>query len=124
MVSETRPSFQLNCIVLGDDHHRVFQVEISTTKTVAALKKAIKEEKKHAFQHVDADILNLWKISIPADGNLKKNLDNLELGYGASLLPVEELQKVFSVECAKERVHIVIKVPAGELDTRWPQRQF
>ena len=82
------------------------------------------EKKKHAFQHVDADILDLWKISIPADGNLKKNLDNLELAYGASLLPVEELQKVFSLECAKEHVHIVIKVPAGELDTRWPQRQF
>jgi Crinkler effector protein N-terminal domain len=115
---------QLNCLVLGDDHHCVFPVEIAPTKTVGALKKAIKEEKKHAFRNVDADILLIWEVSIPVDGNLKKNLNNLKLADGRSLSPVDELLEVFSGEVTKKHVHIVIKVPAGELETHWPQQQF
>jgi hypothetical protein len=50
-------------LVLGDDHARVFTIEILSTKNVSALKRAIKDEKKHAFEHVDADTLVLWMVS-------------------------------------------------------------
>jgi len=49
-------------LVLGDDPSHVFTVEIPKTKTVSILKKAIKEEKKHALEGVDADTLVLWKV--------------------------------------------------------------
>jgi len=49
--------------VQGDDTDHIFTVEIGNTKNVSALRKAIKGEKKHAFEQVDADVLNLWKVS-------------------------------------------------------------
>lgn len=52
----------LNCWLLGDDPQRVFPVEIAKTKTVGGLKKAIKDEKKHAFDGIDADLVDLWKV--------------------------------------------------------------
>jgi hypothetical protein len=54
---------ELNCWVLGDDPRRVFSVEIVISKTVSALKKLIKDEKKHTFDGIDADLLDLWKVS-------------------------------------------------------------
>jgi len=56
-------NLDLNCIVLGDDPTQVFTVQIAKTKNFSALKKVIKDEKQHAFEHVDADTLNLWKVS-------------------------------------------------------------
>jgi hypothetical protein len=50
-------------MVFGDDLKSIFQVKISATEPVSALKKVIKEEKRHAFQDVDADALRLWKVS-------------------------------------------------------------
>jgi hypothetical protein len=51
-------------LVLGDnDRSRVFPVEIANNKTIGALKDAIKEKKKPAFDHVPADTLDLWKVS-------------------------------------------------------------
>jgi hypothetical protein len=52
----------LNCWLLGDDPRRVIPVEIAKTKTVGGLKKAIKGEKMHAFDGIDADLLDLWKV--------------------------------------------------------------
>jgi hypothetical protein len=48
-------------LVLGDDPSHVFTIEIGGTKNVSTLKKAIKNEKKPAFDHVRADALVLWK---------------------------------------------------------------
>ena len=56
-------TLELFCWVQGDDYRQAFSLEIAGTKTVSALKKAIKEEKKVAFKHVDADTLKLWKVS-------------------------------------------------------------
>jgi hypothetical protein len=52
----------INCIVFGDDPSRVFQVKIANDESVSALKKAIKDEKKPAFEDVAADTLKLWKV--------------------------------------------------------------
>jgi hypothetical protein len=54
---------ELNCWVLGDDLRSVFSVEIPSSKAVSYLKKAIKEDEKHAFNGIDADLLDLWKVS-------------------------------------------------------------
>ena len=49
----------LNCWVLGEDSSRIFSVEIDCGESVVALKKAIKEKKKVAFDRIDADNLDL-----------------------------------------------------------------
>ncbi len=43
----------------GNDPRRVFSVKIAKTEKVDAVKKAIKGEKKHAFDGIDADLLDL-----------------------------------------------------------------
>jgi hypothetical protein len=55
-------SIELNCWVLGDETSRIFPVKISESKSVGALKKAIKGEKQHRFQSIDADALDLWQV--------------------------------------------------------------
>ena len=59
----SEPEFDLNCSVLEGDG-RVFSVKIQKSGTVDGLKKAIKEEKKHAFHKVDADLIDLWKVQV------------------------------------------------------------
>jgi hypothetical protein len=49
--------------VFSHTSDRVFPVEIAKTKTVGALKEAIKDERKPDFDHVAADSLVLWKVS-------------------------------------------------------------
>jgi hypothetical protein len=54
----------LNCWVHGDKSKYVFLVEIAGHKNVGALKDTIKDKKKQ-FKDVDADTLELWKVSNP-----------------------------------------------------------
>jgi Crinkler effector protein N-terminal domain len=61
----SEPQLNLNCLVLGDEISagRVFPVRIAKSETVGGLKKAIKKEKKHALDGIDADLVDLWKVS-------------------------------------------------------------
>ena len=72
-------------MVLGDDPNRVFAVEISNAKTVSALRETIKDKKKPAFDHVPADALVLWNVSIPVERNLEENVNNFFLANEESL---------------------------------------
>ena len=100
----------LNCLVSGDDPDRIFTIEIAKTKNVGALKKAIKDENEHLFQHVDAKTLVLWKVSLPVDESLKENLINLS---GEKLsLPLDRLSKVFS-NVDDTYLHILVGRPLG-----------
>ena len=56
---------QLNCLVLRDDHSRVFPVKIAATKTVGTLKDAIKEKNKHLFHHVDTKASFCGRFPLP-----------------------------------------------------------
>jgi hypothetical protein len=49
--------------VLSDGPDRVFPVEIDQEKSVGALKDAIKDKKRPAFDDMPADRLDLWKVS-------------------------------------------------------------
>ena len=102
--------------MLGDDASRVFQVEIVNSKTVGDLRKLIKEEKRPAFDHVPADTLVLWKVSIAVNGNLAESLDP-DIINDDPLLPVNRLSKVFSDPPEDKHLHIIMQaLPAGELD--------
>src|ERR1700729_1040840 len=114
--SESQPQLNLNCLVLGHDASRIFPIEIAESKTVGALKDAVKDKKEHAFPHIDADTLFLWKVSIPVNQNLTENLSKLDFVDESSLLPVKRLSKVFSDQPEDEHLHVVVRVPPGELD--------
>ena len=60
-------ALELNCLVLGNDPGHIFTIEIQGTKNISALKKANKEEKKPASDHVPADALKLSKVPLPMD---------------------------------------------------------
>ena len=59
------PDILLTCSILGPDVSRVFPVVISSAKNIGQLKNAIKE-KKRKLDHIDADELDIWKVSKPA----------------------------------------------------------
>ncbi|KAF9236584.1 hypothetical protein BU15DRAFT_49808 [Melanogaster broomeanus] len=102
-MSET---FTLNCLVLGQDVHTVFPIEISNTKSIGTLKKLIKQEKSVDFVDVDADVLVLYKVSLPIDERLEHELQKLPLGQ--PLIGARPLSKVFSTLDEEENVHIVV----------------
>jgi hypothetical protein len=54
-------SITLFCWVLGLSN-RAFSIDIKNTQTVDHLKDAIVKKKSIAFEHVDADQLDLWMV--------------------------------------------------------------
>jgi Crinkler effector protein N-terminal domain len=109
-------TLELNCLVLGDDPTHTFQVEIEETKTVAALKDAIKNKNKPAFDCLTAHSLVLWKVSIAVDDSLNENLHDLDLGGEKPLPPLDELSEVFSDSLARKHLHILVQPP---LTSEW-----
>jgi hypothetical protein len=104
-------TFTLFCYVRGEESRRVFEVDIGKQKSVAALKKAIKEEKSQAFRDIDADSLVLWNVSVPFNRSLKGNVEQLSLVDDESLQPPDILVDVFPSGLEKRSVHIVVKRP-------------
>jgi len=87
---------QLNCLVLGKSRNHIFIVEIAATKSVRALKDAIKEKKRPAFDYVPADTLVLWNASVPIKRNLKETIEALNLVDEDALQPPDILLDVFN----------------------------
>jgi hypothetical protein len=61
-------------LVFDDDPGHVFTIKMPSTETVSILKKEIKKEKEPAFDHVPADTLVLWKVSILASSRILTSL--------------------------------------------------
>ena len=94
-------------VVLGETQQFIFPVKIDAAENVGTLKEPIKEKKRHAFQHVDADTLMLSKVSMPY-GDLK---DLVELPDGEVLMPVKKLSVIFPNHEVGENINIIIKLP-------------
>ncbi|KAL4064512.1 hypothetical protein J3A83DRAFT_4272324 [Scleroderma citrinum] len=99
----------INCLVLGDTPDRIFPVEIARTKTVSALKEAIKDKKPHAFRSVDADKLDLCHVSLPNDDELKHKVH--VFNFDKSLQPISILANIFIDVPAQEHLHIIVRPP-------------
>ena len=69
------------------------------------------QEKKPAFDHIPADTLVLWSISIPVDKSFKDSLNDFEPADEESLLPVDRVSEVFVNVPEKRRLHIIVKAP-------------
>ena len=108
---DPQPLLVLNCLILGDSRNNIFPVEIARAKSVGSLKKAIREEKHPAFQHIASDTLTLWDVSEVVDANLENTLAEIHFEEREPLSPVARLSKVFSNSPVEDRLHIVIGRP-------------
>ena len=97
------PFLSLNCFVFGDDPNRTFTVEIPKNKNVSILKKLIKEEKAHHFNHVDASDLDLWHASFPI-GDLRSEIPPT---VGPELRSEQLLSDIFPSELDTNHIHVV-----------------
>ena len=50
---------ELHCLIDGDDHKNIFQINIQRAESVARLRKAIKVKNREAFHNVDACVLSV-----------------------------------------------------------------
>jgi hypothetical protein len=110
-------TLELNCLVLGDGPSHIFGVEIKDNKKVSDLKEFIKDKKKHAFQHVDADALEVYKVSFPVDDGLDAKLRRFQAEHdGVHRLSnaVERLKGVFGEPIDGNLHAIVLPLPACE----------
>ena len=89
-------TISINCWIISEDSGHIFLVELQATKTVGALKRALKEENKQALQHIDANNLVLWKVSLPADEDLDEKLEKLNLDDKHPLRPLMKLSSLFA----------------------------
>ncbi|KAF8554451.1 hypothetical protein OG21DRAFT_1484651 [Imleria badia] len=91
----------------------VFQVRISKTETVVALKEAIKNKKLEAFHDVDADTLSLYKPRNPVPTPVRGNLSKIILSEHAERLQEElsRLSQVFPEPLPEDRIHIIVDAP-------------
>ena len=109
-ISIMHNTLALNCLVSGDNTDHIFTIEIANAKNVSALKDSIKDKKKPAFDHVPADTLVLWKVSLSVDKSLAEIVKNFD--GGEPLSPLDKLSKVFSV-VDETCLHIVVGQPPG-----------
>ncbi|KAM6501182.1 hypothetical protein JOM56_004196 [Amanita muscaria] len=100
----------LFCLIFGDEPKHLFRVKIEATKTVAALKEAIKEKR---FDNIKANELELFKVSIPFDPCFNEKLNNLDLHDAVRLSAWMKLSSQFSdqsaMNVAKDCLHVVVR---------------
>ena len=72
-------------------------VEVDCDENVGGLKKAIKEEVKPAFDHITANSLDIWNVSIPIheDTNLQAKVNGLRLHEKKPLWALKGLLRIF-----------------------------
>jgi hypothetical protein len=99
---------------VGNDATQVIQVNIANNKSFSTLKKAIKGEKRPELNHLTADSLHLWKVSLPVDHNLRECLTDLDLADDSELSSVDDLLNVFPDSPTHKHVHIVAKSLVSE----------
>jgi len=105
----------------------VFPVEIDREKSVGALKDAIKDKKRNRLHDIDADSLDLWRVSkqiahslplinsqvsIPPEDHddvLPKIQDPQSIVGARKLHPTDLLSEIFGTDCHAKHLHVVVK---------------
>jgi hypothetical protein len=105
------PLIDLNCWVTGEPPERVFSVKIEATEKVLALKEAIKEKKKPAYDHIPPDTLDIWNVSVSDVHTLIEQPSNVNFADDPPLPAMERLSNIFSGVPEEGHLHIVVKSP-------------
>ncbi|KAI1294265.1 hypothetical protein EDD11_008201, partial [Mortierella claussenii] len=118
MLRNSMTDNQLTLFCLVDGESTPFPVEIEAAKTIGSLKKAIKDEKAIAFADVDADMLTLWRVSIPVadddddDDELPILLNNIPKNDKKRLKAVaNKVTEVFGNEPAEKMILVIVQRP-------------
>jgi Crinkler effector protein N-terminal domain len=86
-------TLELNCLVLGQESSHIFLIRILENKTVYDLKEVVKDKKRRMFQDVDANDLQLFKVSIPVNNEL----DGILADFQPQNDPTNSVQKLSAV---------------------------
>ncbi|KAG6815776.1 hypothetical protein H0H93_009044, partial [Arthromyces matolae] len=98
---------KFNCLVLGEPIDTMFVVTIEADENVADLRNAIKAAITPTFEHVPANLIDLWKVSIAA--HVHFNLDPKNFVDEPRLQPWEKLGSLFTDPPVEGHVHIIVK---------------
>ncbi|KAF8917506.1 hypothetical protein BGZ58_005109, partial [Dissophora ornata] len=102
----------LFCLVSGEPASSAFPVEVSSDKTIGQLKDAIVAKKPNAFEHIDANDLALWRVTVPVDDDDEDPPILLDtLSEKKKLHPTDDLPDVFKETPLKKAIHILIERP-------------
>ena len=108
-------TMSLRCWVRGDGAQQHFSVKIRYTEDVGDLKDMIKEKKKPHLDHLPANILALWKVSIPfqeAEACLPSFQPREDPSNGVvELLSKDSLIEVFPDGPPPKHIHIIVQQP-------------
>jgi hypothetical protein len=116
---------ELYCWIIGDEPNNIFLVQIEKNSTVVNLKEAIKTKK---VLERPADKLVLWKVShfcqlsaqahanvnlckvcVPANRDLKAKVAELKLHDKNALFPTDDLTDVFQSDLPRKSIHVVAR---------------
>lgn len=102
----------LTLFCLVDGEKTAFPVEFVPSDSVGKLKDLIKAKKSVVFEHVDANNLTLWKVSIPVVPNKERKAISLaEVPWKEELDEMDDLSDVFKETPPKKTIHVIIQRP-------------
>ncbi|KAG0315818.1 hypothetical protein BGZ99_007246 [Dissophora globulifera] len=105
----TNNQWTLWCLLDGES--TPFPVEIESTKTIGALKKAIKDDNAVAFADVDAKMLTLWKVSVPVLPKKERKGISLVDVPSQELDETDDVSDAFKETLPKKTIHIIVQRP-------------
>jgi crinkler effector protein len=113
-MAEQQPAdYKIFCLVEGETEP--FPVNISPNFTVGDLKDAIKVKRQHTCNTFDAAVLKLYRIDLPDDDDLSKNVDEALAGKPPSEKSIRKLGVVFPSGPREDLIQILIQIPqSGE----------
>ncbi|KAG0361108.1 hypothetical protein BGZ54_009222, partial [Gamsiella multidivaricata] len=106
------PNLILFCLTDGEPTSRAFSVSIPPTETISNLKNLIKAKKTVAFADVAADVLIVWRVSVPVIAANVRNAVFLNgIDSRTELSPKDDVSDVFPDTPAKKTIHIIVQRP-------------
>ncbi|KAF9323662.1 hypothetical protein BG006_001251 [Podila minutissima] len=101
----------LFCLVDGEGTSNAFSVKIASTDTVDDLKELIKNKKPVDFEHVDANNLSLWHVSVPDDDDNDLPVLLNSVPEKKKLKATAKLSKVFGIGVPEDTIHVIVQRP-------------
>lgn len=101
---------KLVCLILGDDPHQMFQVEVAHTDYVFDLQRLIKDKMPESFPGINFTDLDLWRVDLPFD-TLEKELGHVNLSNYLNLSPCFKKINNFFTNIMDDCLHVIVKVP-------------
>ncbi|KAI6023507.1 hypothetical protein PISMIDRAFT_275910, partial [Pisolithus microcarpus 441] len=111
------PDLSISCLVWGDVLDHLFEVQLKETDSVPMLRKAIKEQKPHAFHGLDANDLEIFRTSALVAGwddadDTEGLMEAVASEKHAKVMPNRVLSQVFRWPLAVGGIHILVKPPS------------